>query len=731
MHWRAAYSCTTASDCNTNGARHNFLPRCCSEFQAIYEGRGECLFQYTPDQISEVSTDAFSSSVKRLFHISVSSHPFIRVVIPKLFGHAVFEYVKGKHDIRFTLDDGTARSSKPEYRLDYYTGDIKAAGVGVVHELYKWKAFFVDNGNTMLMAEMLASIGLGKKMMFDAVDKVWRIFDTNHGIWRHRLSEYEPQSIVGLVVEEQLDPLIHLESFRGEPLPWDRFAATRADAVNCVEGGDSSDEDDGTEDDDELDGYKCVRSDTAGKKRACAKSASEDGDSRKRTRNAGGSEGDPDSQKVCARAGKAVSSRISAAKYRFGQTLKDQTEVLKMLEHHLILDFAKEQPKHLLCCPNGVVDLRTGQLLGPPTPDQYFTHFCATKFNPEADMQHAIDFFRQAFPVEAYPDSTELVRFVQQYGGYSLTLETNLQYCVFVYGRGANAKSLWMKMFADVWGGLRCTMPIECLGKARGTNNDSLSNAMRSRLVTLSESNGSSRIDAGTFNALVCGEETTCKKMYKEETNLEPVMKLMFFLNDLPQFPPGAYHSARRCAFLPLRKIYYDHDRDEDQRLMADHRARGEPECLIGKRDVSYYDNHVKGKEEAFLRFFVEGAVGYYGAGKSIRMPPTMQFQAKCEAFDLPSAVEEFVSERLAYEPGGKVLVADMHTEFLRVHRDDTDSFSCTVAKFGKDAREAIRKRTGVWEHVNSRNTRVNGRAGTAYVNVRMVDVSSGGTQCV
>mmetsp|Transcript_23224 Transcript_23224/g.58206 ORF Transcript_23224/g.58206 Transcript_23224/m.58206 type:complete len:213 (-) Transcript_23224:459-1097(-) len=208
--------------------------------------------------------------------------------------------------------------------------------------------------------------------------------------------------------------------------------------------------------------------------------------------------------------------------------------------------------------------------------------------------------------------------------------------------------------------------------------------------------------------------------MYKEETNCEPGMKLIFFLNDLPQFPPGAYHSARRCAFLPLKKIYYDHGRDEDQRLMADHRASGDPECLIGKRDVAYYEHHVKGKEEAFLRFFVEGAVAYYNAGKTIKMPHTMQFQAKCEAFDVPSAVEEFVTDRLVHEPEGKVLVADMHAEFLRVNKDDVDSFSCSLAKFGKDLSDNIRKRTGVWEHVKSRNLKVNGRAGMTYVNVRM-----------
>ena len=280
----------------------------------------------------EFATNVFTSSIQRHFKTSVLSHSFIREVIPRLVGHAVFDYVKGEHDFRFTLDDGIARSSKLEYRLDYHTGEIKAEGLGVLHQLYNLKRFFVEHGSTKLMAEMLASVGVGEKMLFDAAEKVWRIFDSRNGIWRHRLSDYEPHSIVGLFVEQQLDPLIQLELFRGEPLPW--CAARRGAAVGDTEDADSScgdgvvGEDDGTkddidcsnedgnsggDDDDDDDDEKDSRwLEQEGKKRACE----EDGsvvDSRKRRKH------------VCGN--NAASFEVVNAKYRFGQTLKDQVRV--------------------------------------------------------------------------------------------------------------------------------------------------------------------------------------------------------------------------------------------------------------------------------------------------------------------------------------------------------------------------------------------------------------------
>jgi phage/plasmid-associated DNA primase len=79
------------------------------------------------------------------------------------------------------------------------------------------------------------------------------------------------------------------------------------------------------------------------------------------------------------------------------------------------------------------VDLRTGEFLGPATPDQFVTQMCPVEYDPNVDMQPAIDFFERLFPKEEYPDYVDLVRFMQRFPGYGLTGETNLQYCLYVY----------------------------------------------------------------------------------------------------------------------------------------------------------------------------------------------------------------------------------------------------------------------------------------------------------
>lgn len=86
-----------------------------------------------------------------------------------------------------------------------------------------------------------------------------------------------------------------------------------------------------------------------------------------------------------------------------------------MLQQHVLLDFSQKQEKHLLCCANGVVDLRQGKLLGPPTPDHFMTQICPVEYDPSVDLKPAIDFFEQFFPVEEYPDKIQLVRFMQQF----------------------------------------------------------------------------------------------------------------------------------------------------------------------------------------------------------------------------------------------------------------------------------------------------------------------------
>lgn len=541
-----------------------------------------------------------------------------------------------------------------------------------------------------------------------------RICDSQSNIWRLPKTEHEAEAVVSIAVERELKPLTELESFRGVKFDW------YAHGSRCENGDD----------------------DVGDSASVCTVVSKRGG---------GGGGG-----------GKRRRSMISSVLHSFSQRLKNvvseppstgiqpftvsglsgmflanarapppQAEVLKMLQQHVLLDFSKKQEKHLLCCANGIVDLRQGTLLGPPATDQFITQICPVEYDPNADMQPAIDFFEQLFPEEEYPDMIELVSFMQQFIGYGLTLETNLQFCLYVYGRGSNCKSVLMKALMDILGSTLCrTIPIESLNKPRGTNNDSLKGAKDTRLVLISESNGRAKIDVGTYNAVVCGEETTTKGMYEKEINFIPVMKLMFFLNDLPEWktsdgrPP--FHILRRNAYLRLKKMYLDPGRESDQKMIEELRSAGK-EHLIGQKDVSYYENHVEGHKEAFLNFFVQGAVAYYTAGKRIPIPKSMQLQAKAEMFGTAEAVEEFVSDWLRPSYGKTQVVKDLYEKFLIVFPDaDRDLYS--IAAFGRDVAQIIRQKKSQpsfdpdgWGAVTNAVIRKNGFQGSGWKNLDLL----------
>jgi hypothetical protein len=101
-------------------------------------------------------------------------------------------------------------------------------------------------------------------------------------------------------------------------------------------------------------------------------------------------------------------------------------------------------------------------------------------------------------------------------------------------------------------------------------------------------------------------------------------------------------------------------DRNEADAL----RETGAPECLIQPKDHFYYRNHPAGKEQCFLKFFVEGAKQFYVNNMQITIPESMAKLEEAEEFDIPTAVEAFVTARLYPASGGFVFVSNLYEEF-------------------------------------------------------------------
>jgi P4 family phage/plasmid primase-like protien len=631
--------------------------------------------------------------------MQIMVQPVLRDVLPSLMnGAQVTSYQLLQDSLTFSLDTVEHLKDCVEYSLDFCTGNITSSrGDGIIHRMYCGvKKFFENQGNINGMADMLAEMGISSKMQFDGDDQEWRFFDEARGVWSHALTKHQPEAVVSAFIEQLLRPLKQLEDFFGRDIVFhDTSSAHQAeeDISDC----EATEEEEGANGSGSQVGSKRSRN-------SCSASS--------------------------ARKIQMQRSMITRALYKYSQTLRNQGEILKVLVHKVIFSFteAQNQQGPRMCCPNGLVDLVTGQLMGKPSREDFVTEMCRTEFDPNADMQPAIDFYKQMFPLEAYPEQQKIIEFIQMYMGYCLTRETDQQYCLVFHGRGSNGKTNLKQTMHDTVGADFCrVLPFEALAKARGQNNDSLHDARYARVVTVEESNGRGVMNEATFKNLVCGEPMTNKTMYKKEYTFKPVMKLIFILNDLPEcFNQGSQFSiTRRMVFIHCRTLFLNEANEVDSQQADELRSRGEPECLIQKKVEHYYEDHVKQHVKAFLRFWVEGAKAYFAANRRIQIPASLQRTALGEKLDRRELVREFVTQRLRLSPSGLSTLEEIEGAFRTCAREnEIDVTSYTRASFAKDLVDVVRSKRseapGSWAHVDSKQRMVKGVRNTYWTGLEI-----------
>jgi len=292
-------------------------------------------------------------------------------------------------------------------------------------------------------------------------------------------------------------------------------------------------------------------------------------------------------------------------------------------------------------------------------------------------------------------------------------------------GIGSNSKTTQVKLNMQVLGEEICqTVPMECLCKKKGENNDALHDAMRARLVMISESDDLLKIHESAFRSLVSGEKTKSKTMYKREVDVKQRMKVAMYVNNVPKFANGsAFYKARRNAYFPLKKIFVDENLEGDRREADHYRAMNLPECLIGEKDRLFFEKHVLGHEASFLRFWVEGAVRLYRNGQRIDILRSLQEQTNRQQFDTESAVDEFVDERLQYRWKSKVSVRDLYRAFELMFPDQVDIVTFDIKKFGTQLKKRIEAKAVAaagWADVKKRNGGIGSDKGMVWVNLAL-----------
>jgi P4 family phage/plasmid primase-like protien len=649
---------------------------------------------------------------------------FIHDTIPSMFEHWCpvrhFWEEGGKlhfqldftHEVAVAVDDQhDSRRSKPvTYALDHSTGVITQLGVGVVHRLYgsgQVRQYFEQQKGVNGMAELVRTGGFG--LRYDAVDDKWRSYDDAKGIWRCK----SPEAATSLVAEF-LSPLLnHIQdhtnymnrSVDQKQMHWNWISARHAHAQNSedhdIDGGDSDSTGDTDGNDENIIDIDSLQARVQKQRVRRRRRTVAGGEMRKKRRTS--------TVKEVQEARKDLRNAID----RYVETPRHIVDVLKAMQHRLPQDFTpKRERYHLLPCPNGVVNLKTGELL-KHSPDYFFTHACATEYDASADISPALAFFEQFFPADYHgiDEQAALVRFCQQWFGYGITQETSQEFDVWMHGHGANGKTLLVDMLAHVLGreqegGIFAKMHSTAMCKERGVNNGALTDAMPARTVTISEMDESLKINEDALKVLVSGESGHVKQMFGRECEKKPVMKLTFLVNSLPTFKnPDAHSTVRRHVYVPMLVIFLDLEKASDRAMRDKYEAEGKPKCLIAKKNVKYFDEHVAPYKQAFLTFFVKGAMVFYEKS-GIQIPQSLN-DYQCKAVSNKAVlVTEYIEDNLETCPGMKLLERDIYADFKKV--TGTDALVLNATAFYKQLKSAIDGKSGGgdWAYVKNYNGR-------------------------
>ena len=172
---------------------------------------------------------------------------------------------------------------------------------------------------------------------------------------------------------------------------------------------------------------------------------------------------------------------LASAVLRRVSQLRDtpgQDKLLQMLRRIrdplVVLPKQIDQQHYIKACPNGVIDLRTGELR-PGRPDEYILNAIVTEYDPELLRKDDPCPETNRFLLSSMDGDQELVDFIWRLLGYGLITERRDHIFTIMWGEhGRNGKDTLIKLVTHVLGQtLSGDVPVEMFLQMQQTRNSS------------------------------------------------------------------------------------------------------------------------------------------------------------------------------------------------------------------------------------------------------------------
>ena len=212
----------------------------------------------------------------------------------------------------------------------------------------------------------------------------------------------------------------------------------------------------------------------------------------------------------------------------------------------------------LLTCTNGTIDLRTGALLGHQR-DHFITQLAPVEYDGNAECPRW-----HAFLKRVMDGNGNLISFLQQAIGYSLTGE-NTEQCLFIlYGSGANGKSTFLQTLNSMLGDYAKQTPTETLlVKQKGAIPNDVARLKGARFVTASEAESDQKLAESLIKQMTGGDTISARFLHQEWFDFEPTHKVFLGTNHKPVIKGTDHAIWRRIRLIPFEITIPENERDQ------------------------------------------------------------------------------------------------------------------------------------------------------------------------
>lgn len=334
---------------------------------------------------------------------------------------------------------------------------------------------------------------------------------------------------------------------------------------------------------------------------------------------------------VCRQTAVRAEDRKVAAKLASSGTVGGVERLARADRRHAATTDEWDADPWLLNTPGGVVDLKTGRTRSNDRADRMTKITTAT---PRGECPQW-----RSFLSDVTGGDQNLQDYLQRMVGYALTGSTREHALFFLYGTGANGKSVFVNTLADILGDYATNAPMDTFMETRTDRHPTDMAGLRgARFVAAIETEQGKRWAESKLKNLTGGDKIAARFMRQDFFEFFPQFKLFVAGNHKPAIRNIDEAMKRRLHLIPFTITVPPEKRDKhlQQKLLAE--------------------------RDGILAWALEGCLAWQRLGRLD--PPQLVLDATDEYFEAEDALGRWMDERCLRVGTAKSLTAELFTDW-------------------------------------------------------------------